>query len=148
MRASGLEDKVNENGIATSFNIGYGFSDDFMLYYSNNVNWYNKDESGEPITYVNVISGIGITYCLDSEVYLNFVYGIATDYPYVDSWYSLDGTGYEIGVGYDIAKHVSVELDYSHSDYNKVTLGGTSINLDGVSATTHSLRMMIKYNWY
>ena len=69
-----------------------------------------------------MISGIGITYYLENEIYLKCVYGLASDYPYVDRWITLDGRAYKIGVGYDIDKHVSLELDFSYSNYDEFIL--------------------------
>jgi len=142
-----LKETTNENGIATSFNIGYGLTNDFILYYSNNVNWYNNYDSGE--TYLNRISGIGVTYYAADEIYLKCVYGLAADYAYGDRSFSINGDGYEIGVGYDIAKHVSIELDYTYSDYDELRADGTLYKFgDGVSITAQSIRMLIRYNWY
>ena len=151
IKSDPVEKKVSEPSATTSFNIGYGITNELMYSTFVKANWYNNDESGEPITYINMMTGFSITYYVKNNIYVKGMYGFITDYPVRDSWIYLYGTGYEIGLGYHIYKNISLELDLSYYKYDEVSIDdGSGYNFDdyGISADTKSIGLQIKYSWY
>ena len=145
------EKDVTAPSLITSFDIGYGITNELMYSFFIKATWYNNDESAEPITYINMMSGFGITYYIKNNIYLKGMYGLITDYPVIDSWICLDGSGYELGLGYHIYKNVSLELDIGYYKYDEVsTDDGSGYNFGdyGISADTKSIGLQIKYSWY
>lgn len=145
------EKDVTAPSLITSFDIGYGITNELLYSFFVKAIWYNNDESGEPITYINTMAGFSITCYLKNYIYLKGMYGHITDHPVRDSWMSLDGSGYELGLGYHIQKHVSLELDIGYYKYDSVsTNDGSEYNFGdyGVSAATKTISMQIKYSWY
>ena len=124
-----------EFGVATSFKLGYGLSDQVSVYYTNQVDWYKF--AGEST--VVGLTGIGTDYYFDnnSPFYSTAMIGFGTISDIKDNSTSR-GFAYELGFGYDIAEHISVEAAYMN------------INIDekNVGVDTDSFRVKFNYTWY
>ena len=125
------------SGIATSFKIGGGINEQFMLYYARNASWFHWSEE----VLVEGVSGFGASYYLrpDSDSpYLMAVVGLADiSAPFeedleieVDS-----GTGFILGLGKPIKKNVNIEaalmstdIDFEYGGYEKATSLQFTIN--------------------
>jgi len=122
-------------GLATSFKLGYGFNDQLSLYYTNQVDWYKF--KGESTTLG--LTGIGVDYYFDnnSPFYSTTMIGFGTISDIKDNSISR-GFAYELGLGYDIAPHMSVEASYMN------------VNIDEKTADvdTGSFRVKFNYTWY
>lgn len=145
-------DTHSANGLATSFHIGYGFTNDIIVYYSSDVSWYDSD-SADPETQVAGLGGIGITYYLseymnDDTLYMKASYGLTSTYMLSDaSAWSMTGTGFLLGVGYNLTDSWSVEADYISMAFDTVTTSFGTYDLSSDSLKS-SMRVLLRYSWY
>jgi hypothetical protein len=95
--------------LATSFKIGYAPSNSFEIYYLNSVSWFGAGTS----TFVNGITGLGLTKYFRSEGRGFFVLGGVGLAALVEIAGNEHATGFGLigGIGYDIAKHWSIQGD-------------------------------------
>ena len=140
------------NGLTTSFNIGYGFTNNFLLFYSNDINWYTREEENsyysddEEHLIINGLSGLGLTYFLSENFYTTLVYGIASDKDLSsEDDISYSGIGYEIGIGYEFAKRWSAEFIYASSTFDTEETSSGEFDVDFTSTSMH---FGLKYSWY
>jgi len=127
-------------GLATSFKIGYGFSDQFSLYFMRNstVLVYDKDPNDN--TYENCMLGIGANYYLNPEgsTYIMGGIGVGRFTDYEDADVENIGHGFMLGVGYEISPHINVEVSYM----------GTRIDDNEAEVNTDTLHITLNYYWY
>ncbi len=99
----GTSDRENSFGFATSFKIGAGFNEQFMLYYVNNLAWFSLDNVlGETVTIGNGVGLIGVSYYLQPEkpsMYILGLIGLATWDAIFESDSSAS-TGFGLGGGF------------------------------------------------
>ena len=123
-------------GLSTAFKIGYGFNNQFLLYYTNDVSWYGLDRSDD--WFVTGASGIGASYYIEenSPYYVMGSLGIGTFADFT-SGESADDTGlaFTLGGGYEYSPHVLLETTWQ----NISTGDDTSNNV---------FKFTINYMWY
>jgi len=102
-----------ESGIATSFKIGGGISDQMLLYYSNRVVFFSVEDH----SFYQGMSAVAGSYYLEPtgpSVYFTGELGIGVVADR-DAGESESGLGLGLGVGYDFGNHIVVEGSYMHS---------------------------------
>lgn len=98
----------SESGLATNFRIGYGFNEQFALYYDRSATTSSTNGN----SYVEGVTGIGAAYYFKPSVPTAFITatfgeGDLTD---VDSSDSELGSGKAFSLGYRFKTHQSVEI--------------------------------------
>lgn len=135
------EGKEFEVGLATSFKIGYGFTDQFSLFLMRNSSFvFGYDNDPKEDTYGNCLTGVGLNYYLtpQSETYLIAAAGIGQFSKLSESDSKSDkGKAFLLGVGYEISPHVHVEGTYL----------ATRVD-DDVEINSDSLQLTLNYYWY
>lgn len=137
----------SESGLATSFKIGGGITDQFMLYYVRNASWFTapyfdgfttRDE-----TYTLGLSGIGASYFLSPSAPSAYFLGAlgAGDLTVPSQGESETGSAAMIGAGYEFQSHVTFEATLMSTDINS-----SSINALGLES--RSLQFTINYTFY
>ena len=109
--------KDSDSGIATSFKIGAGLTDQFALYYVRNASWYSAPYSDgfttKDITYTMGIMGFGATYFLTPSTPSGYILGAigAGDLsaPFESGISSDTGSAFMLGAGYEFNNHFMVE---------------------------------------
>jgi len=107
----------SNSGIATSFKIGAGLTDQFALYYVRNASWYSAPYSDgfttKDITYTMGIMGLGATYFLSPSAPSGYLLGAigAGDLsaPFESGISSDTGSAFMLGAGYELNNHFMVE---------------------------------------
>jgi len=122
-------------GMTTSFKVGYGFNEELMLYFTNQSDWYTFNGSSTRVS----LTGLGVDYYLDgaSPFFGTAMVGFGS---VNDSQNDTSSTGaaIAIGVGYDVAPHMSVVTTYMH----------VSVDEDYAGIDTDSLQLKFQYTWY
>jgi len=139
----------SESGIATSFRIGWGFTDQFSLYYVRNASWYRAPYfdgiSLYDTTFAVGIMGVGGTYYFSPSApsaYFLGALGLGDISAPFDSDIDSDtGIAYMLGVGYEFVTHVPVELLFLSTDIE-------SSDLSGFNMQTSSVLLTVNYLWY
>jgi hypothetical protein len=129
----------NAHALATSFKIGYGFNEQFSVYYFNDVSWFRFDADKADDTYTSGISGIGGNYYLDpcGPWYITAGIGMGS-YGNFSEKETLTGGAFMLGAGYEVAPHMQVE--------GKITFVG--VDEDGAELGTASGALTLNYLWY
>ncbi len=124
-------------GLATSFKIGYGITNQFSLYYLNDVSWYKYDASDD--TYTSSITGVGASYYIEefSPYYVMAAVGIGSFVNFSESDGDM-GSAFVIGGGYEVSPHIQLEATYLR----------TNIDDDGVEFNSGAFRLTANYMWY
>jgi len=128
MGMSETGDRENKFGLHSDFKIGYAPSNQFLIYWMSNVNWFSIENIlGDNITIANGVGGIGFSYYFspaDKSAYFRAGVGASTWMaPFdsdIDTWYGLGVVG---GFGYEFAKHWSIEAIAMWSNPSKKELG-------------------------
>jgi len=126
-------------GLATSFKIGYGFTNQFLLYYTSDVSWYGYDNDPKDDTYTSGHGGIGASYYVqeNSPYYVMGGIGIGSFTNFSESK-GETGSAFIVGGGYEVSPHFQVEATYL----------STSIEEDNVKLDTGAFRLTANYMWY
>ena len=134
--------------IATSFKIGYGFSENFTLYYASYVNWYDLEfYSNNGGTFnesmVSGVAGVGATYFFseNDSFYVSGVIGLGTMAAVDYRWYEI-GKGGFISLGYEWKNRFSIEA---------VLQMQTELTSDinsNLKLKTLSQQLILQYSWY
>ena len=117
---NGLElDSEGKVSIATDFKIGYGFNEQFLLYYENRLSWFNltvideayydpwADELTFTETDVTIAHGIGLvgmSYYFQTEAPSFYILGSVG----VSTWSAPFETNSDTSVGFGISRSVSL----------------------------------------
>ena len=130
----------SETGLATSFKIGGGITNQLALYYVRNASWYSAPSSNgfviNNITYEIGISGIGLTYFLSPTAPSGYFLGAVgvgdIDAPFEDNIKADTGSAVMIGGGYETANHMQLEAtllstDIDSSDDSRFNLKSSSV---------------------
>ncbi len=127
-------------GFATSFKIGYGFSNQFLLYYVNDVSWFGLDDTDD--TFTTGGSSIGATYYIDenSPYYITGAIGIGVFSNFTEGDGEM-GSTFSIGGGYEISPHVLLEANFQHASVEDFGYNNTDVS-------TNSFRFTVNYMWY
>ena len=133
-------------GIASSFKLGYNFTEEFSLYYVRNASWYTQDVpyllgDTKEETFVSGITGIGVSYYFsptNPALYAGLAVGLG-DYTNVTQ-NSVDiGMAVMATLGYEFAPHWQGELSLLNT-----SIDGTHEN----TIDSTSLQVLINYAWY
>lgn len=139
----------SRSGIATSFKIGGGITNQFALYYVRNASWYRAPSSGggstSDIVYTVGISGVGATFFLRPSapsVYLLAAAGVGDiSAPLEDDIDTDTGDAFMIGGGYEVHDHLQFEGTLLMTDIG-------SADVSNLDMETASLQLTINYLWY
>lgn len=139
----------SEGGIATSFKIGGGITNQFALYYLRNASWYSatvvNNFSVSDVTYTVGIMGIGATYYFSPTApsgYILGAFGIGDGAAPFDSGVEkYDGDAYMIGGGYEVSKGVHLEATYLVTDQESSDFSQRTIE-------SSSIQFTVNYLWY
>lgn len=125
-------------GLATAFKVGGGITDQFLLFYSNDVAWFDNGYDN----YYTGVTGLGFQYYFQKEnsLYLSGSLGFAS-LSDADRTFQYLGTGGTLGLGYEFKKHVSVEGKLMMSSVEHED--DSSYKLDPVS-----MMMTVNYMFY
>lgn len=130
-----------ELGLATSFKLGYGLSDELSVYFMRHsafVHGYNNAPNSD--TYGNCLTGVGVNYMLSSieNTYLIGAVGMGQLSRLSESdAKAKKGKAFVLGAGYELSPHLHLEGTYL----------GTRID-DGVKLNSDSLHVTLNYYWY
>ena len=109
-------DRSNKMAIMTDFKIGYAPTDFYEIYYTSKVSWFGiTNVLGDNVTIANGLGALGATYYFTPQVPSPFISGgigfstWAT--PFESGSKTWTGFGLFAGVGYEFARHWSVEFD-------------------------------------
>lgn len=107
----------SESGIATSFKLGGGITDQFALYYVRNASWYSAPFSDgfrtKDATYTIGLSGIGASYFLAPSApsgYFMAALGIGDISAPFENVRSDTGDAFMFGGGYEFKSHLMMEV--------------------------------------
>jgi len=124
--------RESEPGLATIFRLGGGFNEQSMLYFTANVNWLGVDTGlGGTTTMASSVVGVGYSYYLKNQT-PSFFFNAGLGYsswraPFDSDIISHTGFGGIIGAGYELNRHLVLELN--------LTMGSTE-NKDGGFTTS------------
>jgi len=136
----------SESGLATSFKIGGGVTDQFLLYYVRNASWFNAPYYNGYVTrdetYMLGLSGIGASYFLSPSapsVYFLGALGIG-DLSVPSEGESDTGSAVMFGAGYEFKSHLMLEA----------TLLSTNIDSSNsaLGLESRSFQFTINYSFY
>ncbi|MBP2681377.1 MAG: hypothetical protein H6Q78_1240 [Candidatus Krumholzibacteriota bacterium] len=135
-------DRETKFGLATDFRIGGGITDKVMLYYANKVSWFSVDgEMDGSVTIAHGIGLIGVSYYLEAaapSVYFVGTLGLSSwSAPFEENSDTWSGFGVGGGVGYEFAKHWSVEgmLTWGNpgDDYTTIDAFSFLVTITGIA---------------
>lgn len=130
---SGPTGKESTTGVETDLKIGYGFTDQFQMFYTNKVNFGSTDDrSGDSQLTVHGLTAIGANYYFSPtspSFFLGGGVGLAA-HRIIDTDSDSNGndednnsgTGFYINGGFEFAKHWNVELSVV---MDSIDYGGT-----------------------
>lgn len=111
----------SQGGLASSFKIGFGITNNLTLYYANHVAYFNADG----YTYGSGITGVGMSFYFSPtrpSFYLTATVGLATidDFGDVDDTFSSavsgEGEGIAFGFGFELRRLLTLESMVLHSN--------------------------------
>jgi len=138
-KAGGFSADDTSFSLATSFKIGYGFTNQFLLYYINDVSWYGYDNDPNDDTYASGLTGIGVSYYIEENSPYYIMGGIgAGSFSNFSEGEGETGSAFVIGGGYEVSPHFQIEASYL----------STSIEEDGVEADISAIRLTANYMLY
>ena len=137
---NGLElDSEGKVSIATDFKIGYGFNEQFLLYYENRVSWFKMTSvsdcdfaygfrcAEEDVTIAHGIGLVGMSYYFQTEApsfYILGSVGVSTwSAPFETNSDTSVGFGISGGGGYEFTKHWSIEGTLNYGNPSTVQYG-------------------------
>ena len=139
----------SESGLATSFKIGWGITNQFLLYYVRNASWYSAPYydgfTTSDITYTVGIGGVGATYYLSPSApsgYLLGAIGVGDiSAPFESDVESDTGSALMFGGGYEVSEHIHLEATLLTTDIDSAY--DSRLNLK-----TSSIQFTVNYLWY
>ncbi len=137
-------DRENAFGVATDFKIGYGASENFMIYYVNKVTWFSMDNAlGSSVTIANGVGLLGVSYFLEPvapSFYLTGTIGLSTWMaPFEDGSSTWTGFGVAAGGGYEFKEHWTVEAGLMWGKPGDTEMG--------IDVSTNALGVMFTINY-
>ena len=107
-------DDVSYAALGTDFKIGGGVSERTLLYFHSQSAWFgDTDINGNDVTFASSVTGLGVTWFTTPNphsFFLTGTMGIATfDLPLEDNFQAWTSFGVILGVGYEFARHWSVD---------------------------------------
>ena len=117
-----------DGGLATSFKVGFGFSNRFSLYYVRNASWFRMQAGvNDPFYYLAGISGVGASFYVNGTArspYLLIAAGRG-DYgaPFEGNRVMRETSSFMVGAGYEFSRRhmleataLFVEIDQDFDD--------------------------------
>lgn len=126
-------------GLATSLKIGYGFTNQFSVYYVRNASWFGYDNDSADDWYASGIVGVGASYYIEenSPMYVMAAVGMG-DYANASENEGETGSAFMLGGGYEVYPHVQVEATYLVANVEE----------DNVELGTGAFQLTVNYQWY
>lgn len=133
------------SGLATSFKIGGGITDQFALYFVRNVSWFSSPVSDGIRTWDATaavgISGIGATYYFEptapSGYMLAAIGGADFSFPFESNVSNSTGGAFMLGGGYEFDRHLMIEatllatsVTNPTNSYNKMDSAALQVTLN------------------
>ncbi len=147
--SASVESETESNfGIGTDFKIGGGITEKFLLYYENRVSWFGFDYefidfngnviATETITFAYGVGLLGASYYFQVEapsLYILGSVGVSTwSAPFDDSWGDAwVGVGLSGGMGYEFAKHWSIEGTVNYGNPGTEMFPGVDFNMNALA---------------
>ena len=135
----------SKSGLATSFKIGGGITNQFALYYVRNASWYSAPLFNQDANYVIGMSGLGASYYLSPTApsgYFLAAFGIGDRIAPFESNVTPDtGSAFMFGGGYEINKHLMVEATVLATNLE-------SANNSSLSIESSSFQVTLNYLFY
>ena len=135
----GYHDNASDSsvGFSTSLKIGYGFTDQFALYYVRNAAWFGYDHNDD--NFISGISGVAANYYIapKSPIYVMAGVGFG-DFANFSEGEGEVGSAFMLGGGYEVYPHVQVEGSYIVTD----------IEESGLDFSTDAFHLTVNYLWY
>jgi opacity protein-like surface antigen len=152
-------------GLRTNFNLGYGINNQLIISYMNRVSYilddilhqtnYISHYINPPALTIAGITGLEVDYYLSEEVkspYLSVGGGFSLlNQPGVQDYLTQTGFGLSFGGGYQLTKHLSLDLsilylkgDLTNKIKNEIESQGNNISIDGTYRAI-SFGLDIKY---
>jgi len=127
-------EEMSKTGLATSFKLGGGLTDNFVLYYVRNASWYN-----DSYLYNAGVAGIGSAIYFKSSspsLYLHGGFGVGDlSAPLELTTIEAEtGKGFLLGAGYEFGNRVTVEGTYMAGDVDVAEIS--------------SFQLLVNYQWY
>lgn len=134
-------DQLSAFGLATSFKVGGGFTDQFLLYYVRNASWATIENT----TVTLGISGLGASYFLapsaPSGYFMVAVGQGDLSAPFESNVKSDTGSAFMFGGGYEFSKHVMAEATLLKTNIK-------SADISSLSVESSSFQFTINYLFY
>lgn len=115
----------SEFGVATSFEIGYAFTNQFSVNYLNNVTWASGEGYYGDDSYLGGFTGVSMNYYIHDKIETPYVvagiglssFRLSDDFSNVDT-----GTGYLVGIGYAMG-NIEIEANYIFGEIDDTPYG-------------------------
>ncbi len=133
----------SKSGLATSFKIGGGITDQFALYYVRNASWYNASSFDGDITYAIGLSGLGASYFLAPtapSAYFLAALGIGDISAPLEGTVDI-GSAFMFGGGYEFSSHIMAEATI-------ITTNTESADDNLLNSKSSSFQFTINYLFY
>jgi hypothetical protein len=136
----GESESETKAGLLTDFKIGYGPSEQMLIYYFSHVTWFSIENVFEnDVTIANGVGGLGVTYFFRPFAPTWFIVGgiglSSWGTPFEENSESMTGFGIWVGAGHEFKEHWMVELTLgagqpSDEEYNvKATTDAATIGI-------------------
>lgn len=120
--------------LVTDFRIGGAFNNQWMLYYDNQIWWFNTENAlGNSETFIFGIGLVGLSYYFKTEspsLYAVATIGIA-QFGTSDNYSDSNSFGISGGLGYEFARHWSIEAVAGYGAPEE-TSSGVTLETEGV----------------
>ncbi len=131
-------DSENKFSLITDFKIGYGPSNQLLIYWMSKVAWFSIEKGyGESTIYLNGVAGLGLSYYLEPEgasPYLTGGIGYSSfGEPFEENADAEYGPGIALGAGYEFAKHWSIEGNFTWSSPGNYNALGIRFTINGLA---------------
>ena len=113
----------NSSGLTTSFKIGGGFSDQWMIYYSTRMVFFSHSHNQK--NWYQGMNAAGVSYFLEPEgpsFFFSGELGVGGynnfDNNLANGWFYDSGWGFTVGAGYEFSPHYLIEVNYMRASWN------------------------------
>ncbi len=139
MDTSTTSDRENKFAVMTDFKIGFGATEQVLVYYTNKVSWFSiENVYKDNVTIANGLGGVGVAYYFKPtgpSPYISGGLGLSTwMLPFesdADTW---TGFGLVVGGGYEFSPHYSIEGNLVWGEPGKEE-GGLKASSNALSLT-------------
>lgn len=141
-------ESLSESGLATSFKLGGGITDQFALYYVRNASWYSAPFFDglriKDATYTIGLAGVGASYFLTPSApsgYFMAALGVGDISAPFENVKSETGDAFMFGGGYEFKSHLMMEVTL-------LTTNIKSYNDDRLKIKSSSFQFILNYLFY